>query len=128
MLHGQANWRSPRRISVHREGDKQDGVLARVTGEIMVSYVSRRRRWHRSLATLDQKFRIPEHFQLEMMMDCAGITDHMQQKPVTLQTMDPALIQEYPVLHERGSVAAVSDRITHDDHHRIDPSGRFQAG
>ena len=74
----------------------------------MASYVSRRRRWYRSLTTLDKTFSIPEHLQLEMMMDCAGITDHQQQlarlaatKPLTLETMSLALAQEYPLIHER---------------------------
>ena len=46
------------------------------------------------MTTLDKTFSIPEHLQLEMMMDCAGITDHQQQlarlaatKPLTLEKM-----------------------------------------
>ena len=73
---------------------EHDGVLARVTGESTASYVSRRRRWYKSLTTHDKPFRIPEHLQLEMMIDCASITDHMKQpvrlaatKPFTLETM-----------------------------------------
>ena len=72
----------------------------------MASYVSRRRRWYRSLTTLDKTFRIPEHFQLEMKMDCADITDHMQQlarlaarNPLSLETLGLALVQEYPLIH-----------------------------
>ena len=62
--------------------------------------------WYRSLTTLDKTFSIPEHLQLEMMMDCAGITDHQQQlarltKPLTLETMSLALVQEYPLIHEK---------------------------
>ena len=41
-------------------------------------------------------------------MDCAGITDHQQQlarlaatKPLTLETMSLALVQEYPLIHEK---------------------------
>ena len=74
----------------------------------MASYVSRRRRWYRSLTTLDKTFNIPEHIQLEMMMDCDGITYHQQQlarlaatKPLTLETMSVALVQEYPLIHEK---------------------------
>ena len=74
----------------------------------MASYVSRRRRWYRSLTTLDKTFSIPEHLQLEMMMDCAGITDHQQQlarlaaaKQLTLETMSLALVQEFPLIHEK---------------------------
>ena len=83
-----------RHEGLHRDCGKQDGVLARVTEESMASYVSRRCRWYRSMTTLDNTFRTPEHFQLEMMMDCASIIDHMQQlarlaatKPLTLETM-----------------------------------------
>ena len=36
---------------LYREGGKKDGVWARVPGESMASYVSRRRRWYRSLTT-----------------------------------------------------------------------------
>ena len=93
---------------LYREGGKKDGVLARVPGESMASYVSRRRRWYRSLTTLDKTFSIPEHLQLEMMMDCAGITDQQQQlarlaatKPLTLEKMSLALVQEYPLIHEK---------------------------
>ena len=77
-----ASWAGKLEIAtkeLHREGGKRDGVLARVPGESMASYVSRRRRWYRSLTTLDKTFSIPEHLPLEMMMDCAGITDHQQQ-------------------------------------------------
>ena len=102
---------------LYREGGKKDGVLARVPGESMASYVSRRRPWYRSLTTLDKTFSIPEHLQLEMMMDCAGFTDHQQQlarlaatKPLTLETMSLALVQEYPSSTRRSSVAAVRDR------------------
>ena len=73
-----ASWAGKLEIAtkeLHREGGKKDGVLARVPGESMASFVSRRR-WYRSLTTLDKTFSIPEHLQLEMMMDCAGITDH----------------------------------------------------
>ena len=65
----------------------------------MASYVSHRRRWYRSLTTLDKTFSIPEHLQLEMMMDCTGITDQQQQlarlaatKPLTLERMSLALV------------------------------------
>ena len=95
-------------IELYRGGGKKDGVLARVPGESMASYVSRSRRWCRSLTTLDKTFSIPEHLQLEMMMDCAGITDHQQQlarlaatKPLTLEKMSLALVQEYPLIHEK---------------------------
>ena len=74
----------------------------------MASCVSRRRRWYRSLTTLDKTFSVPEHLQLEMVMDCAGITDHQQQlarlaatKPLTLETMSLALVQEYPLILEK---------------------------
>ena len=106
-----ASWAGKLEIAtkeLYREGGKKDGVLARVPGESMASYVSRRRRWYRSLTTLDKTFSIPEHLQLEMMMDCAGITDHQQQlarlaatKPLTLETMSLALVQEYPLSHEK---------------------------
>ena len=106
-----ASWAGKLEIAtkeLYREGGKKEGVLARVPGESMASYVSRRRRWYRSLTTLDKTFSIPEHLQLEMMMDCAGITDHQQQlarlaatKPLTLETMSLALVQEYPLIHEK---------------------------
>ena len=90
----------------------------------MASCVSRLRRRHRSLTTLDTTFRIPEH--TEMMMDCAGTTDHMHQLPcfaatkfLTLETMGLALIQEYTCITRGNSVAAVSDRFSHEDHERI---------
>ena len=106
-----ASWAGKLEIAtkeLYREGGKQDGVLARVPGESMASYVSPRRRWYRSLTILDKTFSIPEHLQLEMMVDCAGITDHQQQlarlaatKPLTLETMSLALVQEYPLIHEK---------------------------
>ena len=106
-----ASWAGKLEIAtkeLYREGGKKDGILARVPGESMASHVSRRRRWYRSLTTLDKTFSIPEHLQLEMMMDCAGITDHQQQlarlaatKPLTLEKMSLALVQEYPLIHEK---------------------------
>ena len=102
-----ASWAGKLEIAtkeLYREGGKKDG------GESMASYVSRRRRWYRSFTTLDKTFSIPEHLQLEMMMDCAGITDHQQQlarlaatKPLTLEKMSLALVQEYPLIHEKES-------------------------
>ena len=71
-----ASWAGKLEIATKEQGSKKDGVLARVPGESMASYVSRRRRWYRSLTTLDKTFSIPEHLQLEIMMDFAGITDH----------------------------------------------------
>ena len=63
-------------------------------------------------------------------MDCAGITDHMQQlarfaarKPLTLETMGLALLQEYPLIHEM-ELSRSLERPNHD--HRS--SGRFQPG
>ena len=86
---------------LHREGIKRDGFLARATAESMSSYVSRRK-------SLGEKFTIPEHLQMEMLADCAGISDHQQQlarlateRPLTLDTMCTALSQEYPLTHEK---------------------------
>ena len=83
------------------------------------TYVSRRRRRYRSLTSLDKTFRIPDHLQQEMMMDCASITDHMQQvaaltatKPLTLETMGLALIQQFPLIHER-ELSRSRDRTHH---------------
>ena len=114
-----ASWAGKLEIAtkeLYREGGKKDGVLARVPGESMASHVSRRRRWYRSLTTLDKTFSIPEHLQLEMMMDCAGITDHQQQlarlaatKPLTLETMSLASRSILSFMRRR-SVAAVRDR------------------
>ena len=133
-----ASWAGKLEIAtkeLYREGGKKDGVLARVPGESMASYVSRRRRWYRSLTTLDKTFSIPEHLQLEMMMDCAGITDHQQQlarlaatKPLTLETMSLALVQEYPLIHEK-ELSRGRERphpVRRPLPHR--PSGRFQSG
>ena len=90
---------------------------------------------HRSLTTLDKTFSIPEHLQLEMMMGCAGITDHQQQlarlaatMPLTLETMSLALVQEYPVIHEK-ELSRGRERphlVRRPLPHR--PSGRFQPG
>ena len=66
---------------LYREGSKRDGLLARQTGESMSSYTTRRKRWYRNLLSLDGKFRIPDHLQLEMLMDCSGLTEHQQQLP-----------------------------------------------
>ena len=124
-LLGLANSRLPR---------KKDGVLARVPGESMVFCVSRRRRWCRSLTTLDKTFSIPEHPQLEMMMGCAGITDHQQQlarlaatKPLTLETVSLALVQECLVIHEKELSRGQRPHLVRRPlPHR--PSGRFQPG
>ena len=74
----------------------------------MASFESRLRRWYRSLRTLEKTFSIPEHLQLEMMMYCAGITDHQQQlarlaatKRLTLETMSLAVVQECSLIHEK---------------------------
>ena len=55
-----------------------------------------------------KKFTIPEHLQLEMLADCAGISDQQQQvvrlateNLLTLEMMCAALIQEYPLMHEK---------------------------
>ena len=132
-----ASWAGKLEIAtkeLYREGGKKDGVLARVPGESMASYVSRRRRWYRSLTTLDKTFSIPEHLQLEMMMmDCAGITDHQHQlarlaatKLLTLETMSLALVQEYPLIHEK-ELSRARERphlVRRPFPHR--PSNRFQ--
>ena len=60
----EASWAGKLEIAtkeLYREGGKKDGVLARVPGESMASYVSRRRRLYRSLTTHDKTFSIPEH-------------------------------------------------------------------
>ena len=78
-------------------GGRQDGVMSRMTGESMVSHVSRRRRWCRS----SFNWRM-------MMMDDASITDRMQQLArraattrLTLETMGLALVPEKPLTHQR---------------------------
>ena len=133
-----ASWAGKLEIAtkeLYREGGKKDGVLARVPEESMAAYVSRRRRWYRSLTTLDKMFSIPEHLQLEMVMDCAGITDHQQQlarlaatNPLTLETMSLALVQEYPLIHDE-ELSRGRERphpVRRPLPHR--PSGRFQPG
>ena len=74
-----ASWAGKLEIAtkeLYREGGKKDGVLARVPGESMASYVSRRRRWQQ-LARLAAT------------------------KPLTLEKMRLALVQEYPLIHEK---------------------------
>ena len=48
-------------MELYRAGGKQDGVLARETGEGVPSYVSSCQ--CRSLTTFDKTFRIQEHFE-----------------------------------------------------------------
>ena len=104
------------------------------TGESLASYVSCHRQY-RSLTTLDKNVPTPEHLQLEMMLGCASIADHVQQlarfaarKPLPLETMGLALIQEYPLIHD-GELSRSRERPSHTRRpptHRS--SGRFQPG
>ena len=56
-----------------RAGQKH-GVLSRQSGESMLSYVSRRRRWWKLLRTLDTTIVLSEPMRVELLLELSGLT------------------------------------------------------
>ena len=57
-----------------RAGQRQGGVLSRQSGESMLSYTSRRRRWWRLLIELDPSLQLSEEMRSELMLELSGIS------------------------------------------------------
>ena len=57
-----------------RAGQRQGGVLSRQSGESMLSYTSRRRRWWRLLVELDPSLQLSEEMRSELMLELSGIS------------------------------------------------------
>ena len=56
-----------------RAGQRQ-GALARQSGESMLSYVSRRRRWWKLLKTLDSSIELSEPMRVELLLELSGLS------------------------------------------------------
>ncbi|CAE7946174.1 unnamed protein product [Symbiodinium sp. KB8] len=53
---------------------QRPGALARQTGESMLSYISRRRRWWKLLKTLDPSIELSEPMRVELLLELSGLT------------------------------------------------------
>ena len=56
-----------------REGTKKNGILSRQTGETMMSYTTRRKRWWKKLKNLDSTVQVSDGILAEYLLDSAGL-------------------------------------------------------
>ena len=103
-----------------RAGQKV-GVLSRQYGESITSYISRRRRWWRTLQELDPSISLSESMRVELMLELSGLS---RQECLVIKacTVDPSqfeqiaatLIQHYGSIHLRENSRTWNDKTSGD--------------
>ncbi|CAJ1328784.1 unnamed protein product, partial [Effrenium voratum] len=91
-----------------RVGQKPQGALSRQRGESMISYISRRRRWWRTLVEMDPTLSLSEQMRSELMLELANIS-HQEILVIRacseggreLSKVEEALIRNYGGVHLR---------------------------
>ena len=69
---------------LHRAGSRTVGPMCRQTGESIISYISRRRRWYKRLRLLDESTVISENILSDSLMDCSGTSE---QEKLSIRTL-----------------------------------------
>ena len=90
------------------QGQKFGGVLARQFGESMVQYISRRRRWWKTLKELDPSIQLSEGLRTSMLLDLSGINRQERLMILTscsnelaFDKIADALVLQHPRIHSR---------------------------
>ena len=91
-----------------RVGQKPQGALSRQRGESMISYISRRRRWWRTLVEMDPTLSLSEQMRSELMLELANISHQeilviraCSEGSRELGKVEEALIRSYGGVHLR---------------------------
>ena len=69
---------------LHRAGTRTVGPMCRQTGESVISFISRRRRWYKRLRFLDDSTVISENILSDSLMDCSGTSE---QEKLSIRTL-----------------------------------------
>ena len=69
---------------LHRAGSRTVAPMCRQTGESIISYISRRRRWYKRLRFLDESTVISENILSDSLMDCSGTSE---QEKLSIRTL-----------------------------------------
>ena len=91
---------------LYRAGHKTKGILSRQPGEAMVSYVSRRKRWWKTLKTLDSTIDLSPTILGDLMLEAAGLNRTEQLLVLTstgnnkqFEILGKALLDQHPRIH-----------------------------
>ena len=97
--------------ALYREGNKPDGLMARATGESIIAYTDRRKRWWTKLRKLDEKIQCSDELLASMMLDQAKFNRIERNLVLTsvnnqydFDLLAVAMREQHPNLHsaERG--------------------------
>ena len=79
-----ARYKKDEARELHRAGCRTSGPLCRQTGEPMISYISRRRRWYKRLKQLDGTTVVSENILSDSLIDCAVMNE---QEKLSVRTL-----------------------------------------
>ena len=68
---------------LYREGSKKDGLLSRQPTESIMSYLSRRNRWHTRTENLDEGLKVPGRLRTEMMLESSRLSEDQRRMILT---------------------------------------------
>ena len=75
---------------LYRVGHKTSGVLSRHSGESVMSFVSRRRRWWKMLKSMDRTIGLSAEIRGDLMLESSGLTADQQLMVLTSGMTDVA--------------------------------------
>ena len=91
---------------LYHQGQKHGGVMNRAVGESMLAYISRRRRWYKTLKELDPKTEISENIRADLLLMLSGINEDKQLLVRTsvgnvsdFEKIADALVRQHPRIH-----------------------------
>ena len=109
---------------LYKIGHKLGGIMSRQSGESMMSYVSRRRRWWKMLKSMDNSIELSTTIRGDLMLEASGLSADQQLMVLTsinnereFDRLATALMEQHPKIH-------LSDRRQRDDR----PSGGYKGG
>ena len=99
-----------------RQGQLLSGPLAKQTGEPMLSYIARRKRWWSTLCELDPDIRLSEAMRANLLVELSGLSRQEQLMVKTAarsQTTDEfarVLVQHHSVVHMKERLLTEKER------------------
>ena len=90
----------------YRVGHKTGGILSRQSGESVMNFVSRRRRWWKMLKSMDRTIGLSSEIRGDLMLESSGLTADQQLMVLTSISNDrdfdklaDALMEQRPKIH-----------------------------
>ena len=85
--------------TLFKSGHKTKGVLSRQSGEPMVSYVSRRRRWWKKLRHMDSSVGLSDTVLGDLMLEASGLKED-QQRMILTSTANNREFEKLAAMHK----------------------------